>query len=62
MDLKARSHLLQNQEALECDIKTSYIMDHMITDEALTLQEEEKVKAQVNLIFVSLMHHYLRIL
>ncbi|XP_053113820.1 apoptotic protease-activating factor 1 isoform X3 [Hemicordylus capensis] len=46
MDMKARSYLLQNREALERDIKTSYIMDHMIADEILTLQEEEKVKAQ----------------
>ncbi|XP_034982780.1 apoptotic protease-activating factor 1 isoform X1 [Zootoca vivipara] len=46
MDMMARSYLLQNCEALERDIKTSYIMDHMIADEALTLLEEEKVKAQ----------------
>ncbi|XP_042326099.1 apoptotic protease-activating factor 1 isoform X1 [Sceloporus undulatus] len=47
MDLKARSHLLQNCEALERDIKTSYIMDHMITDGVLTLQEEETVKSVI---------------
>lgn len=47
MDWKARSCLLQNREALEKDIKTSYIMDHMIADEVLTLQEEDKVKTQV---------------
>uniref|UniRef100_A0A8C3TCY0 Apoptotic protease-activating factor 1 n=1 Tax=Chelydra serpentina TaxID=8475 RepID=A0A8C3TCY0_CHESE len=46
MDVKSRNHLLLNHEALERDIKTSYIMDHMIADEVLTLQEEEKVKAQ----------------
>nr|XP_060633244.1 apoptotic protease-activating factor 1 [Anolis sagrei ordinatus]XP_060633245.1 apoptotic protease-activating factor 1 [Anolis sagrei ordinatus]XP_060633246.1 apoptotic protease-activating factor 1 [Anolis sagrei ordinatus] len=45
MDLNARSHLLQNREALERDVKTSYIIDHMIADGALTLQEEEEVKA-----------------
>uniref|UniRef100_A0A8D0C5G4 Apoptotic protease-activating factor 1 n=1 Tax=Salvator merianae TaxID=96440 RepID=A0A8D0C5G4_SALMN len=45
MDLKARNCLLQNREALEKDIKTSYIMDHMISDETLTLLEEEKIKA-----------------
>ncbi|XP_061495490.1 apoptotic protease-activating factor 1 isoform X2 [Rhineura floridana] len=46
MDVTTRSYLLQNCEALERDIKTSYIMDHMIADEALTLLEEEEVKAQ----------------
>ncbi|XP_065279600.1 apoptotic protease-activating factor 1 isoform X5 [Emys orbicularis] len=46
MDVKSRNHLLLNHEALIRDIKTSYIMDHMIADEVLTLQEEEKVKAQ----------------
>nr|XP_056711153.1 apoptotic protease-activating factor 1 [Euleptes europaea] len=46
MDLDARSYLRQNFKSLERDIKTSYIMDHMIADEALTLQDEEKVKAQ----------------
>uniref|UniRef100_A0ABM5GFB3 Apoptotic protease-activating factor 1 n=1 Tax=Pogona vitticeps TaxID=103695 RepID=A0ABM5GFB3_9SAUR len=46
MDLKARSYLLRNREALERDIKISYIMDHMITDGVLTLLEEEKVKAE----------------
>ncbi|NWX99740.1 APAF factor, partial [Nothoprocta ornata] len=46
MDVKSRNYLLLNREALEKDIKTSYIMDHMITDQVLTLQEEEKVKQQ----------------
>uniref|UniRef100_A0A8C8VR31 Apoptotic protease-activating factor 1 n=1 Tax=Pelusios castaneus TaxID=367368 RepID=A0A8C8VR31_9SAUR len=46
MDVKSRNHLLLTREALERDIKTSYIMDHMISDGVLTLQEEEKVKAQ----------------
>uniref|UniRef100_A0A8D2LBJ4 Apoptotic protease-activating factor 1 n=1 Tax=Varanus komodoensis TaxID=61221 RepID=A0A8D2LBJ4_VARKO len=46
MDVKARNHLLWNCEALERDIKTSYIMDHMVGDEALTLSEEEQVRAQ----------------
>ncbi|OWK63053.1 Apoptotic protease-activating factor 1 [Lonchura striata] len=35
-----------NRQALENDIKTSYIMDRMISDEVLTLQEEERVKQQ----------------
>ncbi|XP_004675836.1 PREDICTED: apoptotic protease-activating factor 1 [Condylura cristata] len=44
MDAKARNCLLQHREALEQDIKTSYIMDHMISDGVLTVSEEEKVK------------------
>ncbi|XP_062424374.1 apoptotic protease-activating factor 1 isoform X4 [Rhea pennata] len=46
MDVKSRNYLLLNRHALEKDIKTSYIMDHMIADQVLTLQEEEKVKQQ----------------
>ncbi|XP_028736052.1 apoptotic protease-activating factor 1 isoform X2 [Peromyscus leucopus] len=46
MDAKARNCLLQHREALEKDIKTSYIMDHMISDSVLTIVEEEKVKSQ----------------
>ncbi|XP_053438515.1 apoptotic protease-activating factor 1 isoform X2 [Nycticebus coucang] len=44
MDAKARNCLLQYKEALEKDIKTAYIMDHMIGDGVLTISEEEKVK------------------
>ncbi|KAI2567483.1 apoptotic peptidase activating factor 1 [Homo sapiens] len=44
MDAKARNCLLQHREALEKDIKTSYIMDHMISDGFLTISEEEKVR------------------
>uniref|UniRef100_A0A452TH38 Apoptotic peptidase activating factor 1 n=1 Tax=Ursus maritimus TaxID=29073 RepID=A0A452TH38_URSMA len=44
MDAKARNCLLQHREALEKDIKTSYIMDRMINDGVLTVSEEEKVK------------------
>lgn len=47
MDAKARNCLLQHREALEKDIKTSYIMDHMISDSVLTVAEEEKVRSQV---------------
>lgn len=46
MDAKARNCLLQHREALEKDIKTSYIMDHMISDNVLTVVEEEKVRSQ----------------
>lgn len=51
MDVKSRNYLLMNRQALENDIKTSYIMDRMISDEVLTLQEEERVKQQVELPF-----------
>lgn len=47
MDAKARNCLLQHREALEKDIKTSYIMDRMINDGVLTVSEEEKVKNEV---------------
>lgn len=47
MDAKARNCLLQHKEALEKDIKTSYIMDHMISAGVLTVSEEEKVKNEV---------------
>lgn len=47
MDAKARNCLLQHREALERDIKTSYIMDHMISNGVLTVSEEEKVKNEV---------------
>ncbi|KAL7982514.1 hypothetical protein Chor_010112 [Crotalus horridus] len=46
MDERARNYLIQNRQALESDIKTSYIMDHMVADDILTEMEEEKVKAQ----------------
>nr|AAH45144.1 Apaf1 protein [Mus musculus] len=46
MDAKARNCLLQHREALEKDIKTSYIMDHMISNGVLSVIEEEKVKSQ----------------
>lgn len=47
MDAKARNCLLQHREALEKDIKTSYIMDHMVSAGVLTVLEEEKVKNEV---------------
>lgn len=47
MDENSRMCLITNRQALEKDIKTSYIMDHMVADQVLTLQEEEKVKQQV---------------
>lgn len=47
MDAKSRTCLIRHRQALEKDIKTSYIMDCMVSDQVLTLQEEEKVKQQV---------------
>uniref|UniRef100_A0A8C9DNS2 Apoptotic protease-activating factor 1 n=1 Tax=Prolemur simus TaxID=1328070 RepID=A0A8C9DNS2_PROSS len=44
MDAKSRNCLLQHKEALEKDIKTPYIMDHMVGDGVLTTLEEEEVR------------------
>ncbi|XP_066447490.1 apoptotic protease-activating factor 1 isoform X1 [Eleutherodactylus coqui] len=44
MDERAKSLLLQNRAALAKDIRSSYIMDHMISDGVITSQEEETVK------------------
>uniref|UniRef100_A0A2K6FTP4 Apoptotic peptidase activating factor 1 n=1 Tax=Propithecus coquereli TaxID=379532 RepID=A0A2K6FTP4_PROCO len=44
MDAKSRNCLLQHKEALEKDIKTPYIMDHMVGDGILTTLEEEEVR------------------
>lgn len=49
MDVRSRNHLLTNRQALQRDIKTAYIMDHLISDEVLTPQEEERVRQQVEL-------------
>ncbi|KAG8439474.1 hypothetical protein GDO86_005618 [Hymenochirus boettgeri] len=46
MDEKARSLLLQNKIPIARDIRTAYIMDHMIRDEVITPEEEAKVKSQ----------------
>ncbi|XP_067860938.1 apoptotic protease-activating factor 1 isoform X2 [Heptranchias perlo] len=46
MEEGTRSCLLRNRSALEQDIKTSYIMDHLISEEVLNLEEEQKIKAQ----------------
>ncbi|XP_029455603.1 apoptotic protease-activating factor 1 [Rhinatrema bivittatum] len=48
MDESARSYLLRHRAALERDIKTSYIVDHMINDEVLTLQEEDRIKTETS--------------
>ncbi|KAG8578473.1 hypothetical protein GDO81_010505 [Engystomops pustulosus] len=44
MDERAKSLLLQNRAALAKDIRSSYIMDHMISDGVISPQEEETVK------------------
>ncbi|XP_051889659.1 apoptotic protease-activating factor 1 isoform X2 [Pristis pectinata] len=46
MEERTRSCLLRNRSALEQDIKTSYIMDHLISEEVLNLEDEQKVKVQ----------------
>ncbi|XP_069764495.1 apoptotic protease-activating factor 1 isoform X2 [Narcine bancroftii] len=46
MEERSRSCLLRNRSALEQDIKTSYIMDHLISEEVLNLEDEQKVKVQ----------------
>uniref|UniRef100_A0A673B0B3 Apoptotic protease-activating factor 1 n=1 Tax=Sphaeramia orbicularis TaxID=375764 RepID=A0A673B0B3_9TELE len=45
----ARSCLLRVRNRLEQDIKPSYLMDHMISDGVLTVDEEEKIRTQVNM-------------
>lgn len=46
MEERTRSCLLRNRSALEQDIKTSYIMDHLISEEVLNLEDEQNVKVQ----------------
>ncbi|XP_078535284.1 apoptotic protease-activating factor 1-like [Lissotriton helveticus] len=46
MEERAKSFLLQHRGALQRDLKTPYIMDHLVTDEVLSLEEEEQVRAQ----------------
>uniref|UniRef100_A0A4W3IY60 Apoptotic protease-activating factor 1 n=1 Tax=Callorhinchus milii TaxID=7868 RepID=A0A4W3IY60_CALMI len=44
MEERTRSCLLRHRSALEQDIKTSYIMDHLISEDVLTVVDEQKVK------------------
>ncbi|XP_044136567.1 apoptotic protease-activating factor 1 [Bufo gargarizans] len=44
MDEESKSLLLQNRVVLAKDIRSSYIMDHMISDGVITPHEEEMVK------------------
>uniref|UniRef100_UPI00398E8893 apoptotic protease-activating factor 1 isoform X2 n=1 Tax=Pristiophorus japonicus TaxID=55135 RepID=UPI00398E8893 len=46
MEERTRSCLLRSRSAIEQDIKTSYIMDHLISEEVLHLEDEQTVKAQ----------------
>uniref|UniRef100_A0A4W3JJF3 Apoptotic protease-activating factor 1 n=1 Tax=Callorhinchus milii TaxID=7868 RepID=A0A4W3JJF3_CALMI len=46
MEERTRSCLLRHRSALEQDIKTSYIMDHLISEDVLTVVDEQKVKAK----------------
>ena len=38
-------------------MKPSYLMDHMVTDGAMTIDEEEKIRAQVSLSREKIMTH-----
>lgn len=42
----ARSCLLRFRHKLEQDIKPTYLMDHMISDDVMTVDEEEKIRTQ----------------
>uniref|UniRef100_A0A1A7XJQ4 Apoptotic protease-activating factor 1 n=2 Tax=Iconisemion striatum TaxID=60296 RepID=A0A1A7XJQ4_9TELE len=46
MEEQARSCLLRFRHKLEQDIKPTYLMDHMISDGAITVDEEERVRTQ----------------
>ncbi|KAG7456229.1 hypothetical protein MATL_G00249560 [Megalops atlanticus] len=46
MEEQARSCLLRLRPTLEQDIKAAYLMDHMVSDGALTAEEEEKVRSK----------------
>uniref|UniRef100_A0A671MPA7 Apoptotic protease-activating factor 1-like n=1 Tax=Sinocyclocheilus anshuiensis TaxID=1608454 RepID=A0A671MPA7_9TELE len=43
MEERARSCLLRSKDTLEQDIKASYLMDHMVSDDILTNDEEARV-------------------
>ncbi|XP_041819600.1 apoptotic protease-activating factor 1 isoform X1 [Chelmon rostratus] len=46
LEERARSCLLRFRHRLEQDIKPSYLMDHMISDDVLTVDEEERIRTQ----------------
>ncbi|XP_034529885.1 apoptotic protease-activating factor 1 isoform X2 [Notolabrus celidotus] len=48
LEEKARSSLLRFRHRLEQDIKPSYLMDHMISDDVLTVDEEEMIRTKPN--------------
>ncbi|KAM6961638.1 apoptotic protease-activating factor 1 [Tautogolabrus adspersus] len=48
LEERARSCLLRFRHRLEQDIKPSYLMDHMISDGALTMDEEERIRNKPN--------------
>lgn len=49
LEERARSCLLRFRHKLEQDIKPSYLMDHMISDGALSVDEEERISTLVSL-------------
>ncbi|XP_062850235.1 apoptotic protease-activating factor 1 [Trichomycterus rosablanca] len=48
MEERARSRLLRSRARLEQDIEASDLMDHMISDEILSVDEEERVHRKPN--------------
>ncbi|XP_048886829.1 apoptotic protease-activating factor 1 isoform X1 [Brienomyrus brachyistius] len=47
MEERARSCLLRSRTVLEQDIKSSYLMDHMVSDKVLTTDEENSVSSRL---------------
>ncbi|XP_074554681.1 apoptotic protease-activating factor 1 isoform X2 [Halichoeres trimaculatus] len=48
LEERSRSCLLRFRHRLEQDIKPSYLMDHMISDDVLTVEEEERIRTKPN--------------
>ncbi|CAJ1054778.1 apoptotic protease-activating factor 1 isoform X1 [Xyrichtys novacula] len=48
LEERARSCLLRHRHRLEQDIKAPYLMDHMISDDVLTMEEEERILVKPN--------------
>lgn len=49
LDERARACLLTSRHKLEEIMKPAYLMDHMISDEAITVEEEDMIANQVSL-------------
>lgn len=46
MEESARACLVRHRAALQRDLRTVYLLDHLVSDEVLNLAEEENVRAQ----------------